>query len=45
LVRGQYIGERPVLVAHGWNVDYSARSRMDQALVLPFGAWNADLVN
>jgi hypothetical protein len=26
LVRGQYIGECPVLVAHGWNVDYSARS-------------------
>ncbi len=24
LVRGQYIGECPVLVAHGWNVDYSA---------------------
>ncbi len=42
--RGQYIGERPVLVAHGWNVDYSARSRTDQALVLLFGAWNADLV-
>lgn len=44
-VRGQYIGERLMLVAHGWNVDYSARSRMDQALVLLFGAWNADLVN
>jgi hypothetical protein len=33
-----------MLVAHGWNVDYSARSRTDQALVLLFGAWNADLV-
>ncbi|MFG0217301.1 hypothetical protein ACFU8X_30115, partial [Brevibacillus porteri] len=26
LVRGQYIGECPMLVAHGWNVDYSALS-------------------
>lgn len=25
LVRGQYTGECSVLVAHGWNVDYSAR--------------------
>ncbi len=41
--RGQYISERLMLVAHGWNVDYSARFRMDQALVLLFGAWNADL--
>jgi hypothetical protein len=24
VVQDQYIGECPVLVAHGWNVDYSA---------------------
>ena len=40
--RGQYISECLMLVAHRWNVDYSARFRMDQALVLLFGAWNAD---
>ena len=26
LSRGRFIGECPVLVAHGWNVDYLARS-------------------
>ena len=33
-VRGQYTGVRPVLVAHGWNVDYSVRSSGRGLLVL-----------
>ncbi len=37
LVRGQFIGERPVLVAHGWNVDYSARL---VGTVSTASAWN-----
>ena len=33
-----------MLVAQGWNVDYSARSGLDQALVLLFGVWKVFLV-
>ncbi len=40
-VRGQYIGERLMLVAHGWNVDYSVWTSGRWLLVLLFGAWNA----
>jgi hypothetical protein len=37
LVRGQYTGDCPVLVAHGWNVDYSARPVV---LTSTASAWN-----
>ena len=36
LVRGQFIGECPVLVAHGWNVDYSALLSLFRLQVLSF---------
>jgi len=34
VARGQFIGECSVLVAHGWNVDYSALSQGWVSLVL-----------
>jgi hypothetical protein len=42
LVRGQYTGDCPVLVAHGWNVDYSARSGITTSTA---SAWNVGVVD
>ncbi|WP_222623269.1 hypothetical protein, partial [Streptomyces sp. ISID311] len=39
-VRGQYISECLMLVAHGWNVDYSARS---VGFTSTASAWNVSL--
>lgn len=39
--RGQYISECLMLVAHGWNVDYSVRTSGRGLLVLLVRAWNA----
>ena len=41
-VRGQYTGECLVLVAHGWNVDYSARQGLFLRVLLRRGKkrWN-----
>ena len=32
--QGQYVGDCPMLVAHGWNVDYSALAVWSRLLVL-----------
>jgi hypothetical protein len=42
VVQSHYAGARSAVVAHGWNVDYSALVQSFPSVLLPCGVWNME---